>query len=324
MSRAPGAGNPKREDGNGGSGPGIGRVRCAAARAMTLLEVTISIALVALLLGTLLTFFWRTITVRDQAAHSMARTQIAQQMLGRIAGELREAVALDKVGFPNMTQFAGDRRKISFLTAPLPASNSYAIFRESDAAPAGRDDLRQVTYELWIDPDKKTEAGDPLVGGILRTERQALDPVIPEEEAPQGEDLLYLRHDLWSYELGYLEFRYFDGVMWSTTWNVTEGNALPHLVQITIGYDSLTQDDLDNKDLEQWPIDQYPFGPDEETPSTRYTAMVRLPAADEMFSAHLHRLTDETQEVYTFETTPGAGTGGPAGGTGPGGTGGKP
>ena len=273
--------------------------RRPTAHALTLLEVIISIALIALLLGALLSFFWQTLEIRQRAEHEADRTQIAQQMLDRIAGELQASVAFDKVGFPDMQQFSGDRRSITFITTPLPPQDLYAFFPQPENAPAPRTDLRQVSYSLWIDPEETTEEGDPLVGGILRTQRRAIKPYLTQADVSEDEDLLYERRDLWSPELGYLEFRYFDGVEWSTRWQVTQGNALPLQVQITVGFDSLTKDELEDKDLEQYPLDQYPLGPDVPQPN-RYTRIVRIPAADQMFSARLYRLSSDTEEVYQF------------------------
>lgn len=266
-------------------------------RGLTLLEVVISIGLIALLLSFLLGFFWQTLEIRDRAAAMANRTQVVEQMLGKIAAELKQALGLEQITLPGFVQFEGDRRRISFLTAALPDPDTYDFFGETDDRPLPKVDLRQVTYELWIDPDDETEDGDPIVGGILRTEQQVLNPYETEETVPEGEDLLYLRRDLWSYELGYLEFRYFDGAQWSTTWRVSEGNRLPHLVQITIGFDSLTREQLEDQDLNEFPIDQYPLGADRPDP-LRYSRIVRLPAADEMYSARLHRLADEVEEVY--------------------------
>ncbi len=269
-----------------------------AARALTLLEVVISIALIAMLLGALLTFFWQTLTVRDQAVLAADRTQLVQQILGRMADELRGSVGLEQISFP-VEHFVGDRRRIRFLTAPLPPDESYAFYRESEEHPAPRHDLREITYELWVDPDQTAEGGEPLVGGIVRTERRAIDPTIREEEVADGEDLLYLRHDLWSPELGYLEFRYFDGVEWTTRWQVTEGNPLPHLVQITVGFNSITRAELEDQDLQAYPIDQYPLGPD--VPDfNRFSTIVRLPAADQMFGSRMKRLGEEVEELYQF------------------------
>jgi type II secretory pathway pseudopilin PulG len=275
-----------------------------AARGMTLFEVIISISLIAMLLGTLMTFFWQTVRVREQVTRMTDRTQIAEGILGHLAAELRGSVGLDKTGFP-VQQFAGARRSITFLTTALPPKDEYAFFTESQQGPVPQDDLREISYSLWVDPEKTTESGDPLVGGIVRTERRATIPAINEEEIAEDEDPLYLRHDLWAHELGYLEFRYFDGAQWTTQWNVTQGNALPHLVQVTVGFDSLTKDELEDRDLQQYPIEQEEFylGPDKPNPD-RYSLIVRIPAADQAFSSRLSRLANPGggTETYTSGT----------------------
>ena len=221
-------------------------VRSSGARGLTLFEVVISIALIALLLGALLTFFWQTLEIRDAAARAADRTQLIEQVLTRMADELRGTLAADQIGFP-VQRFIGERRKITFVTTPLPPRSSYAFYRESEIRPVPEQDLREITDALWIDPDKTTDEGEPLVGGILRTERRAIVPSVSEAEITEDQDLLYRRHDLWAPELGYLEFRYFDGVEWSTSWDVTEGNPLPQLIQITVGFDSITREALEDQ-----------------------------------------------------------------------------
>jgi type II secretory pathway pseudopilin PulG len=291
-------------------------VRPRAVRGLTLLEVIISVALIALLLGSLMTFFWQTLATRDQVRRAADRTQLVQQVLTRIGNELRAGVGVDRIGFP-IQQFTGARRKITFVTTPLPSPDAYTFYTQAESQPFTPHDLREITYELWIDPEETTSDGEPLVGGILRTERQAINPFIPEEEVPEDQDLLYVRRDLWSHELGYLEFRYFDGVDWSTTWQVTEGNPLPQLVQVTIGFDSITNEELEDQDLHAYPLDRFPLGPDVPNPD-RYATIVRLPAADQTFSSRLHRLSDQVKEIYQFNAP--TGEEGPEEGTGPGGT----
>ena len=276
-------------------------------RGLTLLEVVISLALITMLVGALLTFFWQTLEIRDQAMRAADRTNLAQQVLDRMAGELESCSALPDVGFP-IEQFVGDRRSVTFITCPLPPDESYDFYRDAAYAPSPQHDLREITYSLWVEQDEETEEGDPLVGGILRTERRALDPYMPEAEAPEDEELIYVRRDLWAPELGYLEFRYYDGVQWAPRWQVSEGNKLPHQIQITIGFDSLTQEEYDDQDLDQYPIDQYPLGPNEPD-INHFSRIVRIPAADMMFSARLYRLGSDVEELYQFMGAGDAGAG---------------
>ncbi len=81
--------------------------RCRTWRGLTLFEVVIAIALIALLLGTLLTFFWQTLAIRDQAAKNADRTQIAQQVLLRMAAELQAATGQDQVDFSDGSAATG-------------------------------------------------------------------------------------------------------------------------------------------------------------------------------------------------------------------------
>ena len=290
--------------------------RRSGARGLTLFEVVISIALIALLLGTLLTFFWQTMSIREQVTRAVDRSQLAQQVLERMAAELRACVGLDKTGFA-VQQFVGDRRTLTFLTAPLPDKDQYAFYRESEVRPPPQHDLREITYTLWVDPDKTTEQGDPLVGGIVRTQTRVLNPAVAIAELSEDQQAEYVRSDLWAPELGYLEFRYFDGAEWTTLWQVSEGNALPQLVQITVGFDSLTKDELDDRDLDKYPVARDPYGPPDQS-NDRYSIIVQIPAADQTFSSRLERLANGTEEVYSFQEpgseTEGSGASGAAGG----------
>lgn len=80
---------------------------------------------------------------------------------------------------------------------------------------------------------------------------------------------------------------------------MTEGNPLPHLVQVTVGFDSLTRDDLEDQDLERWSVADYPLGPEVAVPG-RYSTIVRVASADAGFSARVNRLGGEVEQVFQF------------------------
>ena len=266
-----------------------------SARAMTLLEVVISISLIAMLMGALLTFYTDSIEVRRQAAGAADRMEIARLVLDRMAGELRGCLGVEEFGFPIEQRLAGDRRSIKFLTATLPSKELYRFFGEFDELPPGQHDLREIGYRLWIDPEEETEDGEPIVEGILRTEKKTLNQFLVDEEDPEQ-----LRNDLWSPELRYLEYRYFDGVEWTTTWELTEGNPLPQLVQVTVGFEPLTRAEQEDEDLTTYPIEEYPLG-DDQPHSDRYSIIVRIPAADRFFSSRLQRVGQEFGEQLGVE-----------------------
>lgn len=297
-------------------------------RALTLLEVIISISLIALLMGTALTFFWQVLQARDTAVELADRMQISRQVLSRIEGELRSVVGFEELGFPieqpivedefleaeedfgadtvTVTTMApqrvpllvGTRRSITFLTARLPAQHQYEFWEDTADVPPAQADLTQVSYWLWVDKEKTDDNGEPIIGGIMRTEKKTLNQFLVELDDP-----LDVRNDLWSPELGYVEFRYFDGVEWSVEWNVTEGNSLPQLIQVTVGFKPATSDEFDNADLDEFPLTEYPYGDNRPHPD-RYSIIVRMPAADKMFGSRFQRVGQQIQDQLGVEGAP--------------------
>jgi hypothetical protein len=260
--------------------------------ALTLLETVVAISLIAMLISALLSFYTQSVGVREQAALAADRTQIARQVLERLASELRGCIGVEQWGFPGEQRLVGERRRISFVTAFLPDERLYDYFGTFDRLLPGQHDLREIAYELWVDPHNTAEGGEPLVGGIVRTEKRTLNQFVIDEEDP-----LQIRHDLWSHELGYLEFRYFDGVEWATTWDVTEGNPLPHLIQITVGFGSVSRDEYEDRDLDRFPLSDPEFAlGDNLEHLDRYSTIVRIQAADRLFSSRLQRVGRQFSE----------------------------
>lgn len=259
-------------------------------RALTLLEVIISVALIALLMASLITFFVNSTELRRQAAERIDRTQMARAVLQRVADELRATVGFEQVGFPVEQRLTGDRRSLTFLTTQLPGEQSYRFYQESDELPPAQHDLTLVTYKLWCDPNQRDDEGQPKVGGIIRTEKKTLNQFLVDEEDP-----LEQRTDLWSAELGYLEFRYFDGIEWDTKWDVAQGNSLPQLVQVTVGFKNVTAEEIEDTDLKQYPLTEFPTGDDQQH-DDRYSIIVRLPAADRMFGSRVQRVGKQLTE----------------------------
>ncbi|MGD8453047.1 MAG: prepilin-type N-terminal cleavage/methylation domain-containing protein [Phycisphaerae bacterium] len=264
-------------------------------RGLTLLEVVISITLITMLVGALLTFYFGSLNMRQQAAAIADRTEVARLVLSRIAAELRGCLGTEQFGFPVEPRLTGDRRSIHFVTTALPADEQYQFYSEFDTLPPGQHDLVELSYMLHINPDEETEDGDPVVEGLLRVEKKTLNQFLVDEEDPEQ-----LRHDLWSPELHYLEFRYFDGVEWTTTWDLEEGNPLPQLVQVTVGFDPLLREEYEDQDLTTYPIADYPLGDDQVHPD-RYSIIVRIPAADRFFSSRLQRVGKEFGEQLGVE-----------------------
>ena len=260
-------------------------------RALTLMEVIISIAIMVMLMSAMLTFLWRFIDVRRQASRMSEQMLIARSVLEKVASEIRGCVGFDEVRFPmeQGQRLLGDRRSITFLTLALPEKHQFDFYSEFDQPPPAQHDLRQVGYSLWVAEHEVDENGEPIVGGIIRTEKKTLNQFLVDEDDP-----LDIRNDLWSAELGYLEFRYFDGVEWTTEWNVTQGNSLPQLIQVTVGFGGITQYEMDDEDLSDYPIDDPEFSlGDDQTHPDRYSILIKIVAADKLFGSRIQRIGEQ-------------------------------
>ena len=260
-------------------------------RGLTLLEVIISIAIIVVMMSAMLTFLWQFMEGRKHASLAAEEMLIARSVLQKVASELRGCVGFDQVGFPmeQGQRLLGDRRSVSFLTLTLPAKHQYEFDSDYEMPLPAQHDLRQVSYSLWVDQDNVDENGEPIVGGIIRTEKKTLNQFLIDADDP-----LHIRNDLWSHELGYLEFRYFDGVEWSTTWNVTEGNSLPQLIQVSVGFKSITQYELEDEDLVEYPITNPDFALGDDLPHPdRYSILVKIVAADKLFGSRIQRVGEQ-------------------------------
>ncbi len=263
---------------------------------LTLLEVLISIALIVLMMSVAVTFFWQTAEIRAQARASADRTQLARQALGQIAAELRGCLGMDQVGFPVEQRLKGDRRNLTLLTTELPAETQYRFLAQDETPPPAQHDLTEVSYSLAVDTENLDDDGEPTVNGIIRTEKQTLNQYVIEEDDP-----LQVRSEVWSPELKYLEFRYFDGVEWDIKWDVTEGNSLPQLVMITVGYEPITMQEYENTDIAGSELMQDPLGRDAEPREDRYTTIVKVPSADKLFRPRMQRVGQQVREQLGLE-----------------------
>jgi type II secretory pathway pseudopilin PulG len=261
--------------------------------ALSLLEVLVALALIIMLVSAMFTFYWQMAEARQKAAEASSRTQLARVIVDEIAREIRGMVGFDKINFPSAQgeqRIVGTRRTLSFFTTALPGKDQYMFYGPGDNPLPAKHDLRLISYSLWVDPHEKNENGDPIVGGILRSEKKTLNQFLVNEDDP-----LDIRNDLQSPELGYLEFRYFDGVEWDTKWDITDGNSLPQLIMVTVGYKSITQEELDDVDLQSFSLSDYPFG-DPKPRDDRYSVIVKIPAADRFFSSRISRVGKQASD----------------------------
>lgn len=100
--------------------------------------------------------------------------------------------------------------------------------------------------------------------------------------------------ELYSPEIRYLRFCYYDGARWWDTWDVTGESPLPQLVMVTIGYEPVPpfefKELVESKINEEYctclnedPVDCEPLKADQ------YSTVVRVPQADPLFRSRIAR-----------------------------------
>lgn len=193
--------------------------------------------------------------------------------------------------------------------------------------PKGEEEGLEEEGEGLEDP----EDSEGTLGDLL-DEDQLGEDLFPEDVQQQqqrrggslGPDVNW--EELYSPELRYLRFCYYDGKSWWDDWKVTGESALPQLVEITVGYDvrppfgesdfiSETEEEEEFEDPDnprrltpgeindefcicrnQDPVDCVPLGTDQ------LTLVVRIAQADPLFRSRVSR---ETQ-YYVEELSSGA------------------
>jgi len=192
---------------NAGRGP-------ATARAFTLLELLVALAVVAIVLGALfasLRIAFRAKSSTEEAVEPMQRAQIALSFLRR---DLESAL-------PPSGVLAS-----LFQGSPADQDNSDLLFDAAvDAPPQAtmQTDIRQIEYLVL------TEGSDRLL--VRRVTSNLLAPIVPDPD-----DEVVCR--------GVVNFslQYYDGSNWNDTWDSTQQqNALPAAVQISLDLQPATQ-----------------------------------------------------------------------------------
>ena len=129
--------------------------------------------------------------------------------------------------------------------------------------------------------------GDEARGGARRPGR-SVDAVFDDQasEELEDEELEGSKRELYAPEIKFIEFFYHDGNRWWDTWELGEGNTLPQMVMVTVGFIAELPDEMEIeivKDLLDDEEDIEPIPPD------RYTAVVRIPQADTFFGSRVQR-----------------------------------
>ena len=255
----------------------------------TLLETILALAIIVMIVGTLYTFYDQSIDLIRNGEEALTQAQVARAVLQHMTAELRCVPGID-VHFGHV--LAGRRNRITFLTTAVPSRMVFFPRSIMDNTRAVQHDLRQVEYQLAAMDDNAEPSGqkEPPVG-LRRKELLALLAPLVEEKTDQplgGENAIapaaelnepadessetirllteqaaeagpVIDEQILSEQIRYLEFEYYDGLTWKSTWRA---EALPRAIRIIVGFDPVSDEEI-QKQIETpfaerpWREDQY-------------------------------------------------------------------
>lgn len=266
-------------------------------RAFTLLEMLVTVGLFVTVMTMTFAFYSRCLESRESAEGQSRNAQLARVVLSRIVSELRQSSGFVPGFGPGV--FGGeDRVEINTVTVPDRKLSEQRSVR--DQRLPGQFDLSQVRYYIAWDEQNVDTNGDPRALGLVRRENRTYlrDVVFSSDdevvEATDDAEASY-KEELYAPEIKFLEVYYFDGARWWDKWELTQGNTLPQMIQVTVGFipelpdaekiDVVDEDFLKNED------DLEPLAED------RYSVMVRLPQADLFFGSRMSREASAQSEA---------------------------
>lgn len=293
-----------------------------ARRALSLLELVLSLSILVLLTSITYWFYAAAMRTREKDVQFADKVRLARVLLDRMAHEIRQSVIQTKdtgIGID------GDKESIRISSLRLPGREIADTRFQRTEEPSAEYDLATVTYHIARHPDILDPQGGwqfPL--GLARVEQRIPRPEKPGQPAeqemiktdPSGkitidqsalesmfgggnakeEDKLETEvnwQELYSQEIRYLRFCYYDGLTWWDDWHVSGENPLPQLILATIGFEAHPPcgeefgRDEDNEKfcscLNRDPPDCRPLHPDQ------LSMTIRVTEADPLFRSRVAR-----------------------------------
>ncbi len=271
-------------------------------RAFTLLEVMLALFLLVIILGMMFQFYFYALQRRERGNAAVNEAYLARLLLRQISDEIRSSAGFVPGFGPGIV---GDRYSITVQTHAVPSKDLFERRSLRDDALPGQHDIKQVRYFIAWDEEITDENGVPLALGLVRQELKTLrqtsirsgssrisDGIDSEfEDDAEVEDAEQsFRLQLYAPEIKLLEFRYFDGGQWHEDWTAMQmgdNSALPQMVRVTVGYETIEQEEFEELALEEVDIDLE--GEQEPLPPRSYTAFVRCFEADSFFQSRVTR-----------------------------------
>ena len=177
----------------------------ASARAFTLLEVLIAIALVLSLLGSMFSFLFNMLAARARALDYAAKQLAAATLIERAEADLMSCLVGDDAWGPGID---GTATRLRVLTRGVAVS----LAERGTQDPAVLGDLQWVEYRF------------DAARGRLEAGRGPAGPDSPAEFAPLGGSIYKVR------------FRYHDGNGWRDSFNSVSADRLPAAVEIAVWF----------------------------------------------------------------------------------------
>ncbi len=200
----------------------------AKRRGFTLLEVILAITIAAGLLVAMLEFYNQVANIRTQLLQEAERLTTIRLLLDRLTTDLRSARS-DAATAQGLT---GGENSLQLVRVDLPPASAWAK-TEPGRATGPQTDLKVVSYGITT----KMEGTNPVVSGLLRTERPLVQLKVIESHSPaplstEPEPEAKRTPEPLTDAVGFLYFRYWDGTAWLPAWKDAE---LPQGVEVTLG-----------------------------------------------------------------------------------------
>ena len=204
-------------------------------KGVTLLEAVLALGLMAMLLGSVFSFYFTAMKARETGKEYARDVMTARSILTTIASEVRQAVDIA----PGDGQgFKGDKDSITIVTTRLPERYAFhQVDPMQEELPPGQMDWMRITYQLlWPSEEEERDTlrdanDEPICYGLWRTIERTIDPnprfIVKLDEEESGEtweeaedQRPRVEGELVAPEIKYLEFEYYDGATWHDRWHV--------------------------------------------------------------------------------------------------------
>lgn len=288
-------------------------VRCrriVSVRAVTLLEVVLAMGILVFLSSMTYWFYGAALGTRERDMQASQRLQLVRVILGRMADEIRQTSRLSADG---QVGLRGEAERLWLATLRVPGKDTAWFYEYGDFAAPAEYDLVKLEYRIARHPDLLHEDGYPEAIGLARVELRTPRPENPAADTGDGDSLVddFLVTDesggprigtaeeinwdeLYSKDVKFLRFCYFDGYRWWDDWDITGENPLPQMVMITMGLEQRPPFDAEfgvrDQEAEEFctcmnrdPVDCLPLEADQ------FSVTVRLPQADVFFRSRVNR-----------------------------------